>query len=93
MSSDLELSPVSKEALIMLINYHLRKDWTYDDYENGKPIDLQWSWGASLKNVLYIYRDKGWEIQKLAVFNGNDRKLQLRFKNSQWQLHEKDFIA
>jgi hypothetical protein len=87
MSSDLKSAPVSKETLIMLINHFLRKDWTYDDYANGKPIEMQWSWGPALENVLSIYRDKGWEIKKLAVLDGDGRKLQLRFKNPQWQLH------
>jgi hypothetical protein len=93
MGSDLRLAPVSKETLILLINQHLRKDWTYDDYANGKPIDLQWRWVSVLENALCIYRDKGWDIQKLAVFDGDGRKLQLRFKNPQWQLREEDSIT
>lgn len=72
----------------MMINISLRKDWTYDDYANGKPIELQWNWKPVLGQALNIYRDKGWEIQVFAILDGKEKKLQLRFKNSNWQLHD-----
>jgi prolyl oligopeptidase PreP (S9A serine peptidase family) len=89
-STDIKLAPVSKETLILMINQSLRKDWTYDDYANGKPIDLQWRWGSVLEQALCIYRDKGWDVKVSAVLDGEGRKLHLRFKNQQWQLRGED---
>jgi hypothetical protein len=88
MSVEAKLAPISKETLIMLINQQLRKDWTFDDYTNGKPVDLQWKWIPVMEEALSIYRDKGWEIKKQAVLDGEGRKLQLRFKNPSWQIRE-----
>jgi hypothetical protein len=83
-------APISKENLIMMINLNLRKDWTYDDYANGKPIDLHWDWKPVLGQALNSYRDKGWEIQVSVVLDGRGKKLHLRFKNPKWQLRDEE---
>jgi hypothetical protein len=92
MSVEAKLAPISKETLIMLINQQLRKDWTYDDYENGKAIDLQWRWIPIIEQALMMYRDKGWEIKKFAILDGEGRKLQLRFKNPSWQFKDRSEV-
>ena len=75
---------MQKQQLVKMINKILREPWDDFDTKNGKEIHCMPSWISSLKEIIPLYSDKGWIVEKRVAISSRGRQLSLNFKNPTW---------
>lgn len=78
--------PTTLKILLTKINEELRQDWIREEFSSGKNVEINWVWIDIVQKAIEHYKSKGWIIKKIAILNGNSRKLILNFKNPKWNL-------
>jgi hypothetical protein len=80
---------MQKKDIVKIINQTLKNSWSADDIRNGKNIHCLPSWTTALRDVVPMYRDKGWVVKKLLSISTKGRKLTLNFKHPTWSEKQK----
>jgi len=75
---------MQKKDLVKIINEILRDPWSDADVRQGKDLKCMPAWIASLKEVIPMYEDRGWLVQKNLIITGKSRHLSLNFKHPKW---------
>ena len=81
---------MQKNELVKIINQTLKDSWSTDDIKNGKDIHCMRSWFGALRDVIPLYRKKGWIVKKLLSISTRGRKLTLNFKHPTWAEEQKN---
>lgn len=81
---------MQKNDIVKLINQTLKNSWTAEDIKNGKDIQCMPSWISALRDVIPMYRKKGWIVKKLLSISTRGRKLTLNFKHPTWAEKQKN---
>lgn len=75
---------MEKKELVKMINSILRMPWDDDDIKNGKDVHCMPAWLSVLREVVPLYSEKGWIVEKRVAISSRGRQLSLNFKNPTW---------
>tara|TARA_B100000282_G_C31491254_1_gene380394 strand:+ start:127 stop:363 length:237 start_codon:yes stop_codon:yes gene_type:complete len=75
---------MKKKELVKMINDILRMPWNNDDIKNGKDVQCMPAWTSALREIVPLYSEKGWIVEKRVAISSRGRQLSLNFKNPTW---------
>lgn len=75
---------MDKKKLIKFINSVLKNSWSHKDAKKGKDILLMPSWKPYAKELVPMYKSKGWIVSKKVSISSRGRQLFLNFRHPDW---------
>lgn len=80
---------MDKQNLVKIINNMLRSPWSEHDIKLGKDIKCMPSWMSALREIIPMYQERGWLVEKRVSITARSRHLSLNFKHPKWSKKNK----
>ena len=76
---------MQKRQIIKLINTILKGSWTSGEARDGKNVPCLVSWRHELKEIVFLYKEKGWLVEKrVEISSRRGRQHFLNFRHPSW---------
>jgi len=70
--------------IVKIINAALKARWSHKETRSGKSIKCMPSWHQEIKDLVILYEEKGWIVEKRVAITSRGRQLFLNFKHPTW---------